>query len=186
MKLKHTLLGGSPMARTMKVAAIVCMALTAVFSLLRLTSLAITAGTLSYHLLMRFAVGFIFNLTLNNHVDYRHPWFRLRPFEEALYDRLKVGQWKSSLPTYDPEAFDRHKHSWDEIAQAMCQAELVHETIAALSFLPIAASPWLGAPVAFVVTSVLAAAFDLTFVVIQRYNRPRVLKIVERLQNRAS
>lgn len=185
MNLKQHLFGGSRMARTMKAAAIVCVTLTVVFALLHLTAPAITAGTFSYHLLMRLAVGLIFDLTLNNHVDYAHPWFRLRRFETALYDHLQVGKWKAALPTYDPEAFDRHQHSWDEIAQAMCQAELVHEVIAALSFLPIVASLWLGATVVFVVTSILAAAFDLTFVVIQRYNRPRVLKIVERLKNRA-
>lgn len=185
MNMMKRLLGGSPMARTMKAAAIVCVALTAVFALLKSEPLTITAGTFSYHFLMRLAVGFAFDLTVNNRIDHTHPWFRLRRFETALYDRLQVGKWKSSLPTFDPDAFDRHQHSWDEITQAMCQAELVHEVIALLSFLPIAASPWLGAPVVFIVTSVLAAAFDLTFVVLQRYNRPRVLKIVERLRDRA-
>lgn len=184
MKLADYLFGGSPMARGMKLTAAVCVALTVVFSLLQLTPLAITAGTFSYHLLMRLAVGFAFDRTLNNRVDYNHRWFRLLPFEAALYERLQVGRWKSGLPTYDPEAFDRHKHSWEEIAQAMCQAELVHEVIAVLSFLPVLASVWLGEPVVFLITSVLAAAFDLLFVVIQRYNRPRVLKIVEKLNAR--
>lgn len=185
MKLKEYVLGGSPMARGMKLAALLMAALTVVFSLLRLTPLAITAGTFSYHLLMRLAVGFVFDTALNNHVDYTHRWFRLLPFEEALYERLQAGKWKSVLPTYDPDAFDRHKHSWDEIAQAMCQAELVHEVIAVLSFVPVLASVWLGAAAVFAVTSVLAAACDLVFVIIQRYNRPRVLKIVERLRARA-
>jgi len=184
VKLKETLFGGSPMARTMKLAALLCVALTVAFALLKLTALAITAGTFSYHLLMRLAVGFAFDRTLDNHVDYRHPWFRVRRFEAALYERLRVGKWKAALPTYAPEVFDRHRHSWDEIAQAMCQAELVHEVIAVLSFVPVAASVWLGAPAVFIVTSVLAAAFDLLFVIIQRYNRPWVLKIVERLQSR--
>lgn len=173
------------MARIMKLAAALCVALTAVFALLRLTAPAITAGTFSYHLLMRLAVGFAFDRTLHNHVDYRRPWFQLRRFEPALYERLRVGKWKAALPTYDPEAFDRHRHSWEEIVQAMCQAELVHEVIAVLSFLPVLASVWLGSAAVFVITSVLAAGFDLLFVIIQRYNRPRVLKIVERLKSRA-
>lgn len=184
MKLKEYIFGGSPMARWMKLAALAAAALTAVFALLRLEPLAITAGTFAYHLLMRLAVGFAFDRTLNNHVDVRHRWFRLHRFEAVLYDRLQVGKWKAALPTYDPDAFDRHQHSWEEIAQAMCQAELVHEVIALLSFLPVAASPWLGAMAVFIITSVLAAAFDLLFVIIQRYNRPRVMKIVERLKDR--
>lgn len=176
---------GSGMARTMKWAALVSVVLTAVFACLRMTALCITAGTFAYHLLMRLAVGLAFDVTLHNRVDYRRGWFRLRPFEAALYDRLRVGRWKAALPTYDPQAFDRHRHSWEEIVQAMCQAELVHEVIAVLSFLPVLASVWLGETAVFVITSVLAAAFDLTFVIVQRYNRPRVLKIVERLKERA-
>ena len=34
----------------------------------------------------------------------------------------------------------------------------------------------------FIITSVLAALFDLTFVMIQRYNRPRILKLIGRLE----
>lgn len=172
------------MAGIMKLGAAVSVALTVLFAALGITPLAITAGTFAYHLLMRLAVGAAFDAALNNHVDYRHAWFRLRGFEERLYERLRVGSWKARMPTYDPQAFDRHKHSWDEIAQAMCQAELVHEVIAALSFLPVAASVWLGAAPVFVITSVLSAGFDMMFVIMQRYNRPRILKIVQRVKER--
>lgn len=173
------------MARLMKLSALVSVMLTAVFALLKLTSLTITAATFSYHLLMRLAVGYFFDRTLNNRVNYRCRWFRLRNFEAAIYERMRVGQWKNKLPTYDPDSFDRHKHSWDEIAQAMCQAELVHEVIVVLSFLPVLASVWLGEAMVFLITSLLAAAFDMLFVIVQRYNRPRILEIVKRLNNRA-
>lgn len=172
------------MARIMQLGAVLSLALTVLFALLKQETLAITAGTFAYHLLMRLAVGLAFDRVLNNHVDYTHPWFRLHAFEECLYERLQVGKWKTSMPTYDPDAFDRHEHSWDEIAQAMCQAELVHEVIVSLSFLPIAAGPFLGGWVAFVTTSVLAAGYDMLFVFMQRYNRPRILRIVERLKER--
>lgn len=174
----------SPMARWMKLAALVSVLLTAAFALAGLTSLTITAGTFAYHLLMRLVVGVLFDLTLDNRVNYCHGWFRLRSFEAGLYERLQVGRWKAGMPTYDPDAFDRHRHSWDEIVQAMCQAELVHEVIVVFSFVPVLASPWLGAAAVFVITSLLAAAFDMAFVIMQRYNRPRVLKIVERLKER--
>ena len=45
--------------------------------------------------------------------------------------------------------------------QATCQAELVHETIAVLSFLPIAAGVRFGAYPVFIITSVLALGFEL-------------------------
>ena len=172
------------MARIMKIGAAVSVALTVLFGLVGITPLAITAGTFAYHLLMRLAVGLVFDKALNNHVDYRRGWFRLRSFEPRLYGWLRVAQWKTGMPTYDPEAFDRHKHTWDEIAQAMCQAELVHEVIVVLSFMPLVASIWLGEMPVFLITSLLAAGFDLMFVVMQRYNRPRILKIVDRLNAR--
>lgn len=65
------------------------------------------------------------------------------------------------------------KYTWHEIAQAMCQAELVHETNMALSFLPLIAVRWFGAFYVFLLTSVCGALF----VIMQRYNRTRVVKI---------
>ena len=62
----------------------------------------------------------------------------------------------------------------------MCQAELVHETIALLSFLPIAAGIWFGAYPVFVATSLLSAGFDLLFVMMQRYNRQRIMVLLGR------
>ena len=87
------------------------------------------------------------------------------------------------MPAYEGDLFDPRKHSWDEIAQAMCQAELVHETIALLSFLPLLAVRWFGSFGVFLITSVLSALLDLMFVTMQRYNRPRVVRLAEK-QNR--
>ena len=84
------------------------------------------------------------------------------------------------MPTYDASLFDPRVHTWEEIAQAMCQAELVHETIAVLGFVPILAGRWFGATVVFVVTSVIAAIVELGFVVMQRYNRQRVIMMLRR------
>ena len=84
------------------------------------------------------------------------------------------------MPTYDNALFDPRLHTWDEVAQAMCQAELVHETIALLSFLPIAAGLRFGAYPVFIVTSVLSAGYDLLFVMMQRYNRQRIMALRER------
>ena len=81
---------------------------------------------------------------------------------------------------YDPTLFDPRLHTWEEIVQSMCQAELVHETIAVLSFLPIAEGVWFGEYPVFLITSVLAAACDMAFVIVQRYNRQRVMKLLKR------
>jgi hypothetical protein len=44
-----------------------------------------------------------------------------------------------------------------------------------LSFLPSLAGIRFGAYPVFIITSVLAVAFDMMFVIMQKYNRPRIL-----------
>ncbi len=137
----------------------------------------ITFGTIAYHLIMRLLVGLLFNLTMNNKADYKKSWYQVSSREMSLYEKLKVKKWKEKMPTYDASLFDPKRHTWVEIIQAMCQAELVHETIAILSFLPIIAGIWFGDFPVFIITSLAAAAVDMSFVIIQRYNRQRIMKI---------
>ena len=74
--------------------------------------------------------------------------------------------------------FSPKEHSWHEIAQTMCQSEVGHELIIGFSFLPIIASKWFGAFGVFVITSVISAGFDLIFVMMQRYNRDRIQRLI--------
>ena len=145
-----------------------------------LLPLAITSGTIAYHFVMRLMVGLAFHATMRNKADYRKRWYQVSKREMAVYEKLKVKQWKRRMPTYDPALFDPRLHTWEEIVQAMCQAELVHETIAVRSFLPILAGIWFGEYPVFIVTSVLSAACDMVFVIMQRYNRQRVTKLLNR------
>ena len=145
-----------------------------------LLPLAITSGTIAYHFVMRLMVGLAFHATIRNKADYRKRWYQVSKREMAVYEKLKVKQWKRRMPTYDPALFDPRLHTWEEIVQAMCQAELVHETIAVLSFLPILAGIWFGEYPVFIVTSVLSAACDMVFVIMQRYKRQRVTKLLNR------
>ncbi len=175
------------MAKAMKITAAGSCLMTLLFALLycgcrggALLTLAITFGTIAYHFCIRLLIGLIFSKTMRNKADYTKKWFQLGRVEKRLYDLLKVKAWKNRMPTYDGSLFDAKKHSWDEIAQATCQAELVHETIIVFSFLPIAASVRFGALPVFVITSVCAALFDSVFVIMQRYNRPRIVRMAER------
>jgi len=147
-------------------------------------TLSITFGTIFYHLGARLAVGAVFDKTMNNRADYSKKWFQVRPWENRLYQKLGVKSWKNKMPTFYPAEFSPEVHTWDEIAQAMCQSELVHETNVLLSFLPIIASRWFGALPVFAVTSVLAAVFDLMLVMMQRYNRPRAVRIAMKQRQR--
>ena len=174
------------MARKMKLTAVLSAVAAVIFAGLYgrtgsdvSLTLAITFGTAAYHFVMRLLVGSVIDLLLNNHVNYRKRWFRVSAAEEALYQKLRVKKWKGKMATYDPDCFDSKLHSWDEIAQATCQAELVHEVIIILSFLPVFAAIPFGALPVFVITSALAACVDAVFVIMQRYNRPRIIRLVE-------
>ena len=129
---------------------------------------------------MRLLTGLVFRSVMQNKSDYRKRWYQVSEFEMTIYEKLDVKKWKRRMPTYDHTLFDPQRRTWSEIAQAMCQAELVHETIVVLSFLPILAGIWLGVYPVFIVTSVLAAMFDMLFVVMQRYNRQRITMLLER------
>ena len=149
-----------------------------------LLSAAITCGTVAYHFIMRLAVGGLYDVLMHNRARLHRAWYRPHPWEERLYRRLGIHRIKGSLPTYAPALFSPRLHTWDEIAQAMCQAELVHETIAVLSFVPLLFSLRWGAFAVFLITSLLSASFDLLFVIMQRFNRPRVLRMVQREQKK--
>ncbi len=155
-------------------------ALYCVFPIGILLTLAITLGTIAYHLLVRLLMGSVLGSPALVRPDYAGGWFRVRPWEQRLYKALKVKAWKNKLPTYSPEGFSHKLHSWEEIAANMCRSELVHEANAALSFVPLAFSIKFGSFGVFLATSVCGAAFDLAFVIIQRYNRGRISRLISR------
>lgn len=143
-------------------------------------TLTLSFGVTAYHFCMRLIVGYIFNILMKNKADYNEKWYQIHNWEKKLYKTIKVKKWKKHMPTFNPELFDTSKHSLDEIAQAMCQSELVHETIAALSFLPILlAFPFGDFPI-FLITSIIGALIDICFVIMQRYNRPRIIKLIKK------
>ena len=142
----------------------------------------ITIGITLYHFAMRLAVGTVVNLIMNNQANYKSVWFREKSFENKLYKRMRVRKWKKYLPTYSPETFDTSQKTVKEIVGATCQAEIVHEVIMVFSLLPIALIPFLGGAVAFIITSVLSMMIDCVFVILQRYNRPKLVKVMERFQ----
>ena len=140
----------------------------------------ITFGTCLYHFAMRILVGHSVNQIMANKADYHKSWYQPKPFESKLYRILRVKRWKGKMPAYTPGVFDPDLHSWDEIAQAMCQAEIVHELIVVLSFIPLLFAIPFGAFPVFVITSLLSAMFDLSFVIMQRYNRPRIIQFIKK------
>ena len=175
------------MAKIMKICALISAIATACAILLYLKlrsnvffALSITFGTITYHFIMRLCVGYGIDLCFHNHMDHTKRWFQPLKFEEKLYTFLKVKHWKKHLPTYAPSSFSTAEHSLSDIVGAMCQAEIVHEIIIPLSFVPVFFIPLFGEPLVFILTSILSAVFDLLFVMIQRFNRPRVIRLLSK------
>ena len=146
-----------------------------------LFSIAITFGTIFYHLAVRLAIGGLIDAKYHNHMDYTQKWFQERPFEKKLYRTLKVKKWKKWLPTLNPEDFDLQNRSVEEIIQVSCQAEVVHEVIMPFSFVPLLFSIWFGSLSVFIITSCAAFLFDSIFVIMQRFNRPRLMQLLRRI-----
>lgn len=172
------------MAHIMKIISVITFVMTVCFSILyQLTKngiiipFAVTFGTIAYHFIVRLLVGTLYDAIMKNKADYTKTWYCVSDFEMKIYQKLKVKKWKNKLPTYDVDVFDISKHSWDEIMQATCQSELVHETNVIISFIPVIESVWFGSFGIFLVTSIIGAGFDMLFVIMQRFNRTRILKM---------
>ena len=143
-------------------------------------SVAITFGTIFYHFAMRLAVGGLVDARYHNQMDYTKKWFAERAFENKFYKMIRVKKWKKWLPTYNPQDFDLKNHSVTEIVQVSCQAEIVHEMNMVLSFVPVVFSIWFGSLGVFLLTSFAAFFFDSIFVIMQRYNRPRMIRVMKK------
>lgn len=157
--------------------------LTALFALLYhnlgcswLLSVAITFGTVCYHFSMRLLVGAV----IPNSFQYNSVWFQPLPWEPLLYKKLNVKAWKKHIPTYEPRLFSLEENTLEQIVANMCQAEVVHEVIVLCSFIPVLFALIFGSFWVFLITSVCSAALDLVFVCLQRFNRPRLVRILQK------
>ena len=143
-----------------------------------LLSAAITAGTTFYHFAMRLLVGTVVPRCIKKPMARR--WFLQKHFEPRLYAFLRVKQWKDHMPTYDPASFSLRHNSLERIVYNSCVSEAVHTVIVLFSFVPILFSLWWDALPVFLITSILAALFDSCFIIMQRYNRPRLVRILRK------
>lgn len=144
-----------------------------------LLSLAITMLTIFYHFAMRLVIGFAVP-KLSAKVDPNTRLLAAGKKELSLYKKLGLKKYKDKIPTYAPDLFDAKQHTLREIAFEMCRAEIVHLVIIPLSFVPLALIPLWGAAAVFIITSVLAAAAECVFVVLQRYNLARIQPLLRR------
>lgn len=176
------------MIKTMKIVTAISIIALILFSVLFYFSgfevfktLAITSGTVLYHFGIRLFVGTVFDRIFKNRFDFNKFWFKEKAFEAPIYKFLKVKNWKAEMPTANPELFDIKNNGLHNVASAMCQAELIHEINVVLSFVPILATIFFGDFWVFFITSLLSACYDMIFVIMQRFNRPRIIRIANRI-----
>lgn len=177
----------SPWPRIAAVSLVIALLGTILFTILYLhlqidwiESLAITFFTTSYHIVIRLLSPLILSLLFHHKYNYQIWWFQPKTLETKLYKGLKVKQWKRQVMVFDPSQFSLKIHSIQEVINNMCHAELVHELIMLFSILSILFTIPFGALPVFLITAICATLFDSMFVMIQRYNRPRLVLIYER------
>ena len=145
----------------------------------------IISFTIMYHFWVRIIMGNVSKL-FKKHIHYDHWWFKEKKFEKKLYEILKVKKWKGKALTYNPELFSFKDYSLEEIAYTMTKAEVDHWINEAISLSTLLfAIPW-GNFWAFAITAIAAMIFDSQFIIIQRYNRPRLIKLIEKESKKQS
>ncbi len=143
-------------------------------------------GIVSFMILYHFGLRILFGeITKRLKINYRHPFFRRRGFEKKLYSTLRVRNWKDRVLTFDPASYDFHRHTLDELATTMAKSETDHwiNEIISLTSLFFALL-WGHFPI-FLITCIAAMLFDAQFIVVQRFNRPIVLRLMEHRKKRA-
>lgn len=137
----------------------------------------IVSFMIMYHFWLRIIMG---NVSKLFKINPDHWWFREAPFEKKLYKFLKVKKWKDKTLTYNPESFSLKEHTLEEIALVMTKSEVDHWINEVISVTAILFSLIWGQFWIFLTTSIVAMIFDAQFIVIQRFNRPRILRILKR------
>ncbi len=135
----------------------------------------IVAFMILYHFGLRIAFGLVTKMLP---IKYYHRWYKQRRFEKKLYKLLRVRRWKDKVLTFEPDKYDFKNRTLEELATTMAKSELDHWINEVISIASIFFTFIWGCFSAFFITAVAAMLFDAQFIIVQRYNRPIVLKLM--------
>ena len=142
-------------------------------------------GIVSFMILYHFGLRILFGeLTKKFKINYNHFWFKQRKFEKPLYKLLRVRKWKDKVLTFDPESFNFKQRTLEQLATTMAKSELDHWINEIISIISIFFTFIWGCAPAFLISAFAAMLFDAQFIVVQRYNRPIVLRLNERRKSK--
>ena len=139
----------------------------------------VTAFTIVYQLGLRLLFG-VLTTSFKNKLNTKQFIFKERKFEKKLYEALKVKKWKKRALTYDPEAFNLRKNTKKQVLQTMLKSELDHWINELISLSTLLFALIWGEFGIFLVTCILAMLFDGQFILIQRFNRPRIERLIDK------
>ena len=134
-------------------------------------------------------LSFVIGEKLPNDI-FDHKKFPFRAFkwenDGRVYEKLKIKKWKDILPDMSrifskmlrKKAAGKSKKEIGAFIIETCRAEAVHAALALAGFVVLTI---IGGVMGFVI-SLLYAAGNLVFVIIQRYNRPRLVKIYDKME----
>lgn len=116
--------------------------------------------------------------------------FRCRQREEGgrVYEKLGIRKWHKRLPDMSrilpflmpPKNLQGdYKNRLDEMIQETCVAEVVHILVSLLGLFCLDLWPGIGGVVMVLIHTML---LNVPFILIQRYNRPRLMRLRNKLQ----
>ncbi len=145
------------------------------------SNIVLWAGIVSFMILYHFGLRILFGeITKRIKIDYNHPFYRQKSFEKKLYKLLYVRKWKDKVLTFEPEMYDFKNRTLPQLATTMAKSELDHWINEIISVGSIFFSLIWGVFPVFLITALAAMIFDAQFIVVQRYNRPIVLRLMAR------
>ena len=143
------------------------------------------SGIVSFMILYHFGLRILFgNITSKFNIDYSHPFYKPCKFEKKLYKLLRVRKWKDKVLTFEPDKYDFRNRTLEQLAQTMSKSELDHWINQIISLLSIFFIFIWGCAPAFIISAICAMIFDAQFIVVQRYNRPIVLRLMKTKERR--
>lgn len=102
-------------------------------------------------------------------------WFKQSKFDKWFYKKIKIREWKNKVPSYDDSLFSLKMRSKEQIIKGMIQSGNVHLFLIFLSFVPIILGKYFSHYTEMIIMAVIFSIVHIPFVVIQRFNIPRVV-----------
>lgn len=143
-------------------------------------SLAVLTGCLTYHLAAWILSAIVVVGIMRNRADDSCFWFREWPWEARFYRFLKIREWKRLLPTYAPQFYDFATVPQDELLGVISQTEVVHCVAAVMVMLSLAGIRWFGHAGIIATIAALDFLVNVVYIFLQRYNRMRLRKLIDR------